>query len=259
MTRTIVNQISQQPFQSDVLIPNSPKVSIDYQRFFDDLYTNAASVQNRAFQCQTRNPDFNILSANAYNPVTQASPQDTEIVAKWFVHNGGGANAFTFTPVAFGATEVSVTGSNNYLTVNVTSINQALYLWNQNYSTTGQFNGGNFYSNKTLMFSSIIDNTGNDRTQIRYSAMLGNYQEVKSGIIVLQPGINLIATSIQIPDLSGINLGPNPYMQPRLNIEAISSVSSTFDLYYVKAEVSNLASPLLVDHLLEILACNLLT
>ena len=130
-TTSIIDRLSEIPNESSVIQDGSNVVSIPYERFLHDLQTNGSSLQKRAFNYLTRNPDFNLLSANGTNPVTQASPNDTEILDKWFVQNGGGGNTFTFTPTAFGATTPSITGSLYHLGMEISALDSPLYLYNQ--------------------------------------------------------------------------------------------------------------------------------
>lgn len=255
---TLVQQISNAPNWSDV--QNQQGVaSIDYERFFSTLHENSNSLINRAQEYILRNPDFNVLSANAYNPVTEASPNLTEILNKWFVENGTG-NTFTLTPVAYTATQRSASGSVNYLNVVVDTLATTISLLNQNFSTTGQFRA-DALSGQLISLSAIIRNNNAAQAvapQLSFSANTPGFGVTNGYGWYLQTGFNFINTSIQMPDFEDVNLGSNPYTQFQLNIEDAFGESLDFDIFYLKAEISNLSTPLVVNHILETFTCNTL-
>lgn len=260
MTNTsIVQQISNPPNWSTVS-DESGVASIDYQRLFSSLHSNSNSLINRAQEYILRNPDFNLLSANGYNPVTQASPNLTEIVSKWFVSNGAG-NTFSLTPTAYTATQRSASGSVNYLNVVVTTLASTLSLLNQNYSTTGQFRADSL-SGQLISLSAIIRN--NNLSQLKaplcsFSANTPGFGVTPGEGIFLQTGLNFLTTNIQMPDFGDTNLGANPYTQFQFNIDNAYSENLDFDIFYLKSEVSDLSTPLIVNHILETITCNALT
>jgi len=60
----------------------------------------------------------------------------------------------------------------------------------------------------------------------------------------------LIAETMELPTLMDTTLaGQNT--QFRFNIKDLNGGTADFDVYYIKAEMSNLATPLNIDHTLE--------
>ena len=257
MSNTIFPPISQIPLWSDIA-NDGKKSGQDYERFFNEIYSNVGTLQRRQFAGFLANPDFNLLSANVLNPVTELSANNTEIVDKWFVFNAGGTNAFTLTPTAYSSAQNSDTGSLYYLNCSITNINTDFYLYNQNYSTTNQFNSTTKYSNKTVTFSALINNIAGDVTKLRFSAFANGYGLIESEGIFLTDGLNAISTTLFLPDFAGNNFGVEPWVQFRLNFVEIYSALSQFDIYYIKAEFSNQASYLEINHILEEIYCNAL-
>ena len=233
-------------------------LSFPYEGFFNKIQGGVRSLLNRQFGSETRNPDFNLLSANGTAPVTPTQGNGYEIVNKWFLGDDGG-NAYTITPTPYANPSYAQTGSNYFLNLNVTNLTSALYLWNQNYSTTGQFNSMGKYNDQTLTFSTIIANNGANLPKVRFSAYMNDPNEdVPGGGVYLQPNsINLISTSLKIPDRKEVPY-VNPFTQFRFNIEDLDSDTLDLDIMYLKCEISNFASLLNVDHIAEAIICNYL-
>jgi hypothetical protein len=268
----IVNQISRVPYNSSVLTfhaktnPDSSngdarelnnQLSFPYEGFLNGLQRSASSLLNRSFPSVTLNPDFNLLSANGLNPVTPAQGSNFEALKNWFVVNGGGGNNYTMTPTAYTQLQYAGTGSRYYLNMQIPSLDSPLYLYNLNYSLTDQFNNVGAYNRKKLTFSTIIKNNSSVTSKLRFSAFINPTSEtVNGGAMFVKPGFNELATTISIPELKDIPIGSGAYAQLRFNIEDTYDQPLDMDLYYLKAELSNFATPLEVNHVLENLVCN---
>lgn len=256
--QNIVAPLANMQINADV-INEDGKISTEYQRFFQNnhLYTN--SLKNRSFPCTTLNPDFNILSANGTTPVSEGSPNDTEFVKKWFLWSDGGLNDFLLTPTAYSATEQGITGSLYYINMQITTLDEPLYIYNVNYSTTGQFNGAGLYSGEQLAISAAVYNNNPNTPKVRFSVMLSDGTEIESPGLFMQPGMNNVYSVLQMPDFSAVNMGLVPYAQIRLKFEDIYVSNTNLDIYYVKCELSNYATPLQINHIEQILICNAIT
>lgn len=232
------------------------KVGREYQKFFNSLRVNTASLVNRSFPSELVNPDFGILSANGTNPVTEADGTNFELVSNWFIETGVG-NTYTMTPTAFTQIPFRGTGSNYFLNINVSDLNDFLYLYNLNYSLTDQFNSLSKYNAQRVTFSTVIKNNSMTvRPKIRFSANIDGYGDVQgAGIYLNADSYDLISTSIQLPDLRDqLIAGEN--VQFRFNLEDLNGGTTDFDIYYLKAELSNFATPLTVNHVFEEFMCN---
>jgi hypothetical protein len=256
---TLVRNMSNPPIWSQV--SNEQGVaSIDYERFFNSTQTNISTLINNAQPYLTINPDFNVLSANNYNPVTDLSPDFTEIVSKWFVDNGLG-NTFALTPVAYTNSQRPISGSNNYINVAISNLTTPITLQNQNFSTTGQFRGDT-YTGQILTFSTVINNNNVSQAhapQLRFQAFITNVGTIRGNSFYLKPNLNYISTRLKIPQFNTANLGASPYTQFQLAIEQANNETLNFDIYYLKSELSDSATPLVVNHILETLICQNLT
>ncbi len=227
------------------------KVGREFEKFFNNLKNNTQSLINRSFPCELINPDFGILSANGTNPVTEADGTNFELVANWYIETGVG-NAYTMTPTAYTNIPLSGTGSNYYLNLNIPTLNDYLYLYNLNYSLTNEFNSLSKYNGQTITFSSVIkNNDATVRPKIRFSAYIDGYGDVQGSGVYLEPdAYNLMSTSLKIPDLRDQVIA-GEQVQFRFNIEDLNGGTADFDIYYLKAELSNYATPLTVNHVFE--------
>jgi hypothetical protein len=272
----IVNQISNVPTKSDVLTfkqkkyPDDSqgdarkltnKLTFSFEGFFNSIYRSAYSLLNRSFPCILLNPDFNILSANGTAPITPAQGTNYEVVSNWFLMNGGGSNNYTITPTAYSNVQYAGTGSRYFLNINVPTLDSPLYLYNLNYSLTDQFNSVGAYNRKKVTFSAIMKNNSSESQKARFNLYINSTgQTVQGGGIFLQPNMmNEIVTTIEVPDLNNMPITPGSYIQPQFSIEDIYGSPLDIDLYYLKAEFSNYATPLEVNHVLEQLTCTNLT
>lgn len=254
----IVAPLANMQINAEVLNEDG-KMSIDYQRFFQNHHLFTEAVKNRAFDCFTLNPDFNLLSSNGTAPVTEGDPNDTEFVKKWFLYNGGGSNAFTLTPTAYSSTEQGITSSLYYINMQITDLDSPLYFYNINYSTTNQFNGAGVYSGEAVTLSAAIYNNNDNTVKCRFSMVLSDDTEILSPAHFLAPGLNVFYSTLIMPDFSTTDLGANPFVQPRLMFEDIYSLNTNLNIYYVKGELSNYATPLQINHIVQLLICNTIT
>lgn len=246
---------------------NGFRINKDYEGFLTDIFNLSDSLKDRQFAHTTRNPDFNLLGTNGYTPITETDGNDVEFSDKWNVFSGAG-NAYEITPKAYPSVGFSPSGSNNFINFITTVKNSELYFYNKNYSTTGQFNSVGQYSGKKITFSTIIKNNNNNNATFNFSAFINDVTGVVSNLIesssiTLRPGYNLGAMTIQIPELRGLAYGANPFIQLRFNLKNLNGdlidPSLDCDIFYLKSEISDNASFLYVDHILEQLICNNLT
>jgi hypothetical protein len=273
----IVNFISRLPANSSVLefstalgnflreqginLDDSQTFSPNYLGFFTDLYN---AVNSGTFRGQTgvlRNPDFNLLSANGLDPVTPLEGSDFEFVKMWYVVTGGGSNDYVLKANPYSQVGYSPSGSNYFMSIVVIDLDEPLYFYNLNYSLTNQFDSVGKYSGKDITFSAILKNNvenGDEAPSISFSAFINGADEFRTAGIILQNGYNEIAESIQLPDLFGTEYDADPYIQFRLNIDGIGTNGLDIALAYIKAEISDSATQLEVDHTLEKIICDAL-
>ena len=238
----------------------SNKISYQYEGFLSDIKNSTSSLVDRSFDSILRNPDFNILSANGTAPVTPAQGSDYEVISNWFLVNGGG-NSYTITPTAYTTIPPFGTGSKYYLNLNIPSLSSGLYLYNLNYSLTDKFYNSSQLSDQDVTFSSIIHNKTDTAQKVRFSAFInGLGTTINGGGIFLQPqAINLISNTIRMPQTRGQPVGSGNYTQFRLNFENNYASTLNADVYYLKAEMSNVSTPLQINHTLEQIICSNLT
>lgn len=239
-------------------------LSTEWEHFHNDIFNNTSSLSNRGLNVPIpllRNPDFNILSANNYDPVTPLEGSDYEVVGNWFLVNGGGTNDYTITPTAWNSTDNSPTGSLNYINVDITTQDSPLYFYNVNYSTDSpqQFNGAAKYNGQIVTMSMVYRNNTDNEIQCQFTTDTPGYGLTHSAQFTLKNTRNFIAARLLFPNFDGTSLTPPYLTQFRFNISNIFETAANFDIIYLKTEISNVATPLQIDHTLEQLICNALT
>lgn len=237
------------------IVSDTGKFSFEGESFNNDVYINLNSIMSRSFPSFLYNPDFNILGAGGYTPVTQADGTDAELVSNWFIASGGGTNTYTITPTAYTPTEKSPSGSLNYLNVDIANQDSALYFYNINYPSVAQFNAASKYNGQLLALSVGYRNNSGNAIKVNFTADVPTLGAIASQAFTLKPDAFFASGSIQIPNLEGVNLGANPYIQFRLNIQSTYGLPANFDLLYIKGEISNTPTLLEFDHVLEQLRC----
>ncbi|MFY4731402.1 hypothetical protein [Nitrospira sp. BLG_2] len=254
-----LNKLSKLPVNSKI-VDDEGKMSIERERYDNEIFKAVNSLYNRGFSSFIYNPDFNLLGASGYTPITQADGSDVETVSNWYVVNGGGATTYTIVPTPYPFANKSPSGSLNFLNVKVATLDSALYLYNLNYSTgVQQFNGATKYNGQLLTFSVAYRNNTLEATELSISASIPNIGLVETAPLYLYPGKFFVANQLKIPDMGDVDLGANPVVQFRLNINNLFGTPADFDLFYVKGEIGSSPTILQFDHILEQLRCQNLT
>lgn len=254
-----LDRLSDLPVNSKI-VDDEGKMSIERERYDNEIFKTVNSLNNRGFSSFLYNPDFNLLGAGGYTPITQADGSDVETVSNWYVVNGGGATTYTIVPTPYPFANKSPSGSLNFLNVKVATLASSLYLYNLNYSTGAQqFNAATKYNGQQLAFSIAYRNNTTEATELSISATIPNIGTVESAPFYLDVGKFFTANLLKIPDMEDIDLGANPVVQFRLNVNNLFGVPADFDLFYVKGEVGSSPTCLQFDHILEQLRCQNLT
>lgn len=233
-------------------------LSFPYEGFFNAVKEKIESFNNRSFDCILRNPDFNILSSNGTAPVTPTQGSNYELVSNWYLMNGDMSNNYIITPTAYPSIPPFGTGSNYYLNVSIPTLSSPFYFYNKNYSSSGQFISSSQTSGQTITFSSVIKNNTSEQQKVRFSAYInGTSQLIKGGGVFLQPdSYNLISTSLDIPDVKTSVSDTSAFTQFQFSFENDYGTPMDMDIYYLKTEISNLSTPLQLNHVLEQLICS---
>lgn len=227
-------------------------LSKNYEIYLNSVGKNVGSLNKRCFNCELRNPDFNFLTTSGTTPITNLDPSNTEVVKNWFAVFGGG-NTFSITPTAYTTNGNFGTGSRYYLNLNVSNLVSEIQLYNLNYNNLS--NSRAKYSNQTVSLSGIILNKLANFPQISFTASDNSGVIAETTNIVLQPGYNLLNIQMQIPDLSGSVADVSDPLIFNTNLKKTDGTCDT-DIYYLKSEISDSASPLIIDHNLENLLIN---
>jgi len=259
LIQSTLDTLSSLPINSKIVDDNG-KMSIERERYDNEIFQAVNSLYNRGFNSFIYNPDFNLLGAGGYTPITQADGSDVETVSNWYVVNGGGTNAYIITPTPYPFANKSPSGSLNFLNVKVSALDAPLYLYNLNYSTGAQqFNAATKYNGQQLAFSIAYRNNTLEATELSVSATIPNIGTVETAPLYLEPSRFFVSNLLKIPDMEDIDLGPNPVVQFRVNINNLFGMPADFDLFYIKGEVGSSPTSLQFDHILEQLRCQNLT
>jgi len=227
-------------------------LSKNYELYLNSMGANVGSLNKRCFNCEFRNPDFNFLTTAGTTPITNLDPSDTEIVKNWFAVFGGG-NTFSITPTAYTTNGYYGTGSRYYLNLNVSNLVSEIQLYNLNYNNYS--NSIAKYSNQIVSLSGIFLNNLTNFPEISFTASDNTGILAETPSIVLEPGYNLVNIQMQIPDLSEESADVSNPLIFNTNLKKTDGTCDT-NIYYLKSEISDSASPLIIDHNLENLLIN---
>lgn len=256
---SILSNLPNLPSNSKMVNDNG-KISFDREKYDNSIYDALSSLTNRYFESFLYNPDFNILGAGGYTPITQASGSDIEVVSNWYLINDGGFNNFTVTPKAYTSVNKSPSGSLNYLNIAANVIDEPLYIYNLNYSTgVQQFNSASKYNDQLLTISIAYRNNTEKVCAVAVEAFISTVGKVDCPVIYLEPSRLIMATQLKIPDLRDIDLGPSPNVQFRFYLQQENAEPIDVDLFYIKGEIGDTPTALQFDHIIEQLRCQNLT
>lgn len=227
-------------------------LSKNYEIYLNSVGQNIGSLNQRSFNCEFRNPDFNFLAPSGTTPITNFDPSGTEIVKNWFAVFGAG-NTFSITPTAYSNNGNYGTGSRYYLHCNVSNLVSEIQFYNLNYNNYSNSNAK--YSNQIVSLSGIFLNNLTNFPEISFSAIDNSGILAETPNIILQPGYNLINIQMKIPDLSQESVNISNPLIFNTNIKKTDGTCDA-DIYYLKSEISDSASTLIIDHNLENLLIN---
>lgn len=265
--KSLVAALTSLPYQEDVITHGIDarnnvisRVTRPWEGFFRQIGANTNSLIQRQNPSQLLNSNFNILSANSTLPVTPAQGSNYELVKQWYLVNGGGTNNYTITPTAY--TNVASGLSNYYLNVQIPTQDSPLYLYNLNYSLTSQFNSIAAINQQPVTFSwSIINNLSNV-AGMQFSVALSTGAEYLSKFIYLTQGRGPNgdnSLTLDPIDLTGDAYSPSDIAQFRVYFSQVSNSPIDLNVAYIKAELSEMPSPLEINPVLESYLCTNLT
>lgn len=233
-----------QNFQSGTNGP-STNTSSDWQKYLNQI-NNKINIGNNY-----GNPSICLNSDFYWNA---GAPPISE---KWNLFNSSGT--VTVTRTTYPADSSDQTGSNTYLLVQVTGYTGVgdgsdLYLYQQQ-------DGADFlrrYQNRNISMSmGATSNSSSVNTQLQvYIYYDTSSQLLSNSASVIDATTKFYASTVMPPILQGKSIGASPYVQFRLAIKPPVPFSSpanniSFNLNYIKTEMSDIATTLYVDHALE--------
>lgn len=182
------------------------------------------------------NADFSTLGSHGQSPITT----DTDISSTWNILGASNAS-FIVTSASYPSNSTIPSGSNYYINLVCSSFNGSDFFIYQNQPLTVRK-----YQNNKLTYTIIINNNQNKIITVRNDIFF--YYDTASETmlgksIYLQPGLNIVTSTISTPSLSGLTVGSSPYTQFRLRFLDFGSPSTAnIDIYQIKCEFGTIGT-----------------
>lgn len=227
----------------------SNKTQPDWQKWFQQVHNTVAETNYSGNPSQLLNSDFNFNRSIA-NPVTQADGSGAFFSEKWQVFGAANA-AYTLTKANFTGNESDQTGSTTYVNVNVSAWNGGEFFFYQ------RFDGEQFlrrFQNRNIFMSTKLVNNGSETIVVKFvvnSFYDPEQDNFEKGVIHLAPGENYSSTHIVTQSVSPNSVGASPLVQFKFEFVDLPGGTADFDLIYIKGEIADSPTPLLIDHFLE--------
>lgn len=224
-------------------------VKSEWQKWLQQVHNYVSANESYGNPSVLLNSDF-YWNDGVTSPIDQGDGNGAFFSEKWQVQ-GAAVALYTLTRTTISGNSSDNIGSLYYMNVDVTSYSGTvgdLYLYQQQ-------DGSQFlrrYQNRTINMSAKIVNNGTTSIDLRYQLYYfydptDTVTPFQTGTLQIKPGLNEISSALKIPLIGSTSIGASPYIQFRLVITQVCN----FDLYYLKAEMSDLPSVLYVDHALE--------
>lgn len=228
---------------------SSQKIHPDWQKWYQAIHNQVSSTNYYGYPSLCLNSNF-YWNRGVSSPVTQADGDGAFFSEKWQVHGASAAN-YTLTQTTFNGDNEDNSGSNTYINVSVSSWNgNSFYLYQR--QSGAQFL--RLYQNRNMQLSAKIINNQNDLDsfyfEVYYYYDTGT-DRYESAVFNLDSGINYVSAEIDIPLIGPQSIGATPYVEFRFVFNNLNNNTADFDLIYIKAEMSDMPTPLYVDAALE--------
>jgi hypothetical protein len=228
-------------FLVDIL--NPPPVTKDsgLYKFLNDQHQGLNSLRFLKNDSVLTNSDFNTLSAAGLTPTTQADGDNFEFIGDWFVFGASNAD-YTITPTVYPANSTVKSASAHYVDAVVTSHNgDAFYFYQRQTATVRK------YQKDYFTYGINIKNNQNKAIKVRLDIF--TFYDPTSKLttgkpIYLQPGNNLIASTLLTDTLDGITVGAGNYTEFRFNFIDLFDGTADIEMYQLKCEPGQISTPL---------------
>lgn len=230
-------------FLKDLLNPPTPNMNDDDRyNFYNIISVALQRLTAMSNQSLLLNPNFATLGPGGLTPITQADGDNAQFSQNWYVV-GASAATYTITPTQYPNNSTVQSSSQYYVNNQVSAYSgSGLYYYQRQLNTVRQFQQ-NF-----ITFTLSANNNQSQVIKLRFN-IKSNYGSssnlIQGSALYLQPGVNLITTTLQTPSLNGITVTSGNYTEFQLSFEDLPDSTCNFDLYYLKAEFGEIATPLI--------------
>ncbi len=230
------------PRLSDLLNRPSPNMSADDQFKFNtsvwDVLEGLFAVSNTS---ETTNANFVTLSAQGTTPTTEADGDDFEFIQDWFVVGSTVAD-YSLTATLYPDNSEVQSASDYYVNVVVTDYDgSGLYFYQK------QDNSVRKYQNQLITVTINANNNQSSKIKLRMN-MFVNYgttsELIEGRPFYLEPGLNNLYTTLEIPSLRGKTVTGANYIELRLDFAELYDGTADFDLYLIKSEFGKISTSL---------------
>lgn len=238
-----------QPAPYTTKLVNNSVMSEDWSSWLQTLEETVRELNTQGLSSQTLNPDFN-FNTGVGSIITQADANGTYISEKWQVY-GNTSGTYYIRQDSYTDTDEDSTGSDKYLYLRWYSYSSGDFYFYQ------EFSGAKYirrYQNKTLTISTSITLTTNDpiKCQLAFYINWGSDTELlKGNVVKIAPGKNVYYSTFNIPSADKYSTTGTPTIEYRIYWLNHPGGTPYININYIKAELNDKASPLMVDHFLE--------
>ncbi len=253
---SLISRVGSPP-RDNFMTKNSNDQNINHNnwtKWTNNLQNVVDSSDYYGFPSICLNSDFNFMSGVPAS-ITQGDGDGALWAQLWSIH-GAAVATYTISHSNYASTDYDPTGSLYYVNFNIS-----------NYTGNGSLNdfygyqeqdGLQFllqFENRIISLSCLVNNLQsksiNAKLQI-YFYFNGSTPRVYDGnTFQIPPGISEVSDQITTDDLSQYTVGASPYVQFRLVFCDLGDATANINLSYIKAEISDNATVLYVDHFLE--------
>lgn len=253
LSRDVIERIVTAPNDQPIAVYNKINKQIethpDWAGWFKYLSLSYENYHDQGVQSVLLNSDFN-FNRSITTPITQASGDGANFSEKWQIQ-GASVATYSLTLTDYDKNSSNQTGSLKYVNWDTTAYTSGEYYLYQ------RFSGDDFlrlYQGRDLTLSIFANNKGTNHPKMQFEVYF--YHDTtnvskKSQTFLMVPGENIYFVTVRSDYMdSTIVVGASPYVDFRTRMLDIDG-GADIDLFYIKGELANYATPLWIDHPLE--------
>jgi len=231
-------------FLKDLLNPPSANMNDeDKYNFYNTIAVALDRLTSVSNASQTLNPNFATLGPGGMTPVTETDGDNAQFMQNWYVV-GASQATYVLTPTQYPNNSTVASSSAFYVNTTVsTYTGSGLYFYQRQMNTVRK------YQQQFITFTLSVNNNQSNVIKLRFNinSNYGSSSVLNQGpALYLQPGWNMITTTLETDSLNGVTVTSGNYTEFQLSFEDLDLGVGTvnFDLYYIKTEFGQIATPL---------------